>query len=728
MTDQALDAILFDGLNLTTGLEAKLWDAADQLRANSTLKASEYSTPVLGLIFLKYADNKFKEAERQIADKIRPYDEEADIRKLYIAECGFFLPEEARYDYLLEGHYKARHEGRQTLQKAIIAAMDAIEAHNESLNGTLPKQQYTNIADDDILESLLKAFSVIPMDAEGDLFGKIYEYFLGKFALAEGQKGGQFFTPTSIVKLIVEVIEPFRGKIYDPSCGSGGMFVQSAKFIKKHQSPARDKANKAQLLSIYGQERTKDTVDLAKMNLAVNGLNGDIQNVNSYYEDPFHLDRYISENNQGPFDYVMANPPFNVDGVQEEKLKDAVRFSQYGLPSKKDAKKTSSKKATKKVATFGNANYLWANLFGSALNQQGRAGFVMANSASDARGVEQEVRQNILHDDIVDVVMAISSNFFISVTLPITLWFYDKGKTEDRQGKTLFLDARNIYTQVTRALRTFTDCQLYNITAVVWLYRGEHDKYQQLLQRYQQALEQWQNGPIANPTNAEMPYEGIKKAEAALRQALPPLQKTLQTWYDEVKGLFPEGTSQVVETLTETNAQGEETTTTIKFANKLAQLNSTPTTADETTVSYKALQDLVLFADRQLKIKGNKAFGRLKVKDLLKKATTAYEHREFIQERINYFSQHLEWHQKRFPEGQYQDVEGLCKIAHTGEVTEQGHSLNPGRYVGVALEEDNLTAEEFKADMQALHARFAQLNQQAHQLEKTIEDNLKEML
>jgi type I restriction enzyme M protein len=344
-----------------------------------------------------------------------------------------FLPQEARYSYLLN-----LPEGRN-IGKAVNDAMKAIEAENEELKGVLP-QTYTRF-ENNVLVALLKLFSSIPMDIEGDVFGKIYEYFLGKFAASEGKKGGEFFTPTSIVKLIVDVIEPFHGRIYDPACGSGGMFVQSAKFVERHKKRASSE------IMVYGEEKTALTIQLCKMNLAVHGLSGDIKQGNTYYED--------IHSSIGKFDFVMANPPFNVNGVDKEKLKTDKRFP-YGLP-KPD-----------------NANYLWIQVFLSALNNSGRAGFVMANSASDARQTELEIRQKMIENNVVDVMIAVGSNFFYTVTLPVTLWFLDKGrKKTDRKDKVLFIDARHIYNQIDRAHRDFLPEQIEFISNIVRLYRGE---------------------------------------------------------------------------------------------------------------------------------------------------------------------------------------------------------------------------------------------------------------
>lgn len=417
----------------TTEVEKKLWEAADNLRANSTLKASEYSVPVLGLIFLRFADQKFQLVHEELQRDL-PTGSRRTIGKTdYQARGVLYLPVEARFGYL-----QALPEGAD-IGQAINDAMNLIEQENEDLRGVLPHNY--NRLDKPILFSLLKVFASIPLDIEGDAFGKIYEYFLGKFALAEGQHGGEFFTPTALVKLIVEVIEPFHGRILDPACGSGGMFVQSARFVQNHQrNPTRE-------VSVYGQEKTLETVRLCRMNLAVNGLSGDVKEGNTYYEN---LHQCLNR-----FDFVMANPPFNVDGVQKERLKGDPRYP-FGLPRS------------------DNANYLWIQEFYSALNDHGRAGFVMANSASDARNSEQEIRVKLLQAQVVDVMIAIGSNFFYTVTLPCTLWFFDKGKrATDRRDSVLFIDARHLYRQLDRAHRDFTPDQIEFLANIVRLYRTE---------------------------------------------------------------------------------------------------------------------------------------------------------------------------------------------------------------------------------------------------------------
>ncbi len=413
-------------------LEKRLWEAADELRANSKLKSSEYATPVLGLIFLRYADQRFNKAQAELEGK------GTGRRKIgkadYQARGVLFLPQAARFSTL-----QGLPEGSD-LGKAIADAMRAIEAENEELRDVLPKTYA--LLDNRTLVELLRVFSRTPMDAEGDTFGKIYEYFLSKFAMAEGSKGGEFFTPTSIVKLIVDIIEPFHGRILDPACGSGGMFVQSAKFVERHKN-----GNPLGEIAIYGQEKTTETVRLCKMNLAVHGLSGDIREGNSYYED--------IHQSVGKFDFAMANPPFNVDKVDKERIKDDPRFS-LGVPR------------------ADNANYLWIHMFYSALNEKGRAGFVMANSASDARASELEIRRRLIEGGVVDAMFAIGPNFFYTVTLPVTLWFFDKGKKDTaRADKMLFVDARQIYRQLDRAHRDFTPEQAEFLANIVRLYRGE---------------------------------------------------------------------------------------------------------------------------------------------------------------------------------------------------------------------------------------------------------------
>ena len=429
----------------TISLEKRLWDAADQFRANSGLKAQEYSGPILGLIFLRFAEVRFaaQRARLEKAGASSRRGSRVDEPAAYHADNILYLAPEARFDHLLTLPESAN------IGSKVNAAMREVEKHNPQLAGVLPKT--FNLFTGPLLKELLKKISEIPATLDFDAFGRIYEYFLGKFAMSEGQGGGEFYTPASIVQLLTQVIEPYHGRILDPACGSGGMFVQSARFVAEHhQNPAAE-------LSICGVEKTDETGRLARLNLAVHALEGDIRhggNVNSYYDDP-----HAAASNGGQFDFVLANPPFNVNAVDKERLKDLVgagRRFPFGLPK------------------TDNANYLWIQIFYSALNARGRAGFVMANSASDARSSEQELRQKLIEARAVDVMVAVGPNMFYTVTLPCTLWFLDRGKAETPRANTvLFIDARHIYRQVDRAHRDWTPAQIGFLANIVRLYRGE---------------------------------------------------------------------------------------------------------------------------------------------------------------------------------------------------------------------------------------------------------------
>jgi len=423
----------------TRSLETRLWEAADQLRANSDLKSQQYSQPVLGLIFLRFADVRFaarrKELEKAATSSRRG--SRVDDPEAYHSTGVLYLSVDARFDHLLE-----LPEGA-AVGKALNEAMRDIEKHNSQLAGVLPKTYET--FNSTLLKQLLKKISEIPATLDYDGFGRVYEYFLGEFAKSEGQKGGEFFTPSSIVRLLVEVIEPYHGRILDPACGSGGMFVQSARFVAEH------KKNPSAELSIHGQEKVAETARICRMNLAVHGLEGDIREAITYYDDPHDA--------TGKFDFVLANPPFNVNAVDKERLETDVGLARrypFGMPR------------------TDNANYLWIQLFYSALNERGRAGFVMANSASDARSSELELRRKLIEERAVDVVVTVGSNMFYTVTLPVTLWFLDRGKkNKKRANEVLFIDARHIYRQIDRAHRDWTEEQIGFIANLVRLWRGE---------------------------------------------------------------------------------------------------------------------------------------------------------------------------------------------------------------------------------------------------------------
>ncbi|WP_232535026.1 class I SAM-dependent DNA methyltransferase [Nocardia terpenica] len=414
-----------------TKVRATLWAAADELRANSKLTPGQYRDPVLGLVFLAYAENRFEQVREEVEANASARN--PAIPADYKAKGVLHVPEASRLSRLVE-----LPEG-EDVGAAVDTAIVQIEATNPELRDILPRG-YKKLERATLVE-LLRLFAPLPTQLSGDAFGFIYEDFLANFAAQEGRGGGEYFTPYSIVRVIVEILEPFHGRVFDPACGSGGMFVQCAKFVERHNKSA------SRELSVFGAEKTDDTVPLAKMNLALHGLSGDIRQANSYYEDPHHA--------VGAFDYVMANPPFNVDKVKKDQLAGDQRFP-FGMPK------------------ADNANYLWVQQFYAGLSRKGRAGFVMPNSASDAGHSEKLIRQELIETGAVDVMVAISSNFFYTVTLPVTLWFLDKAKIgTDRADQVLFIDARGIFNQVDRAHRDFLPEQIEFLANIVRLYRGE---------------------------------------------------------------------------------------------------------------------------------------------------------------------------------------------------------------------------------------------------------------
>ncbi|MGK0577876.1 N-6 DNA methylase [Macrococcus capreoli] len=546
-------------------LKKNLWEIADELRANSGLKASAYSIPVLGLIFLKFADAKYTRHEDEIKEEyevLKGGRREKKIEEIAIEKCGFYLPNQSRYSYLLNLSEEV------SIANKIKEAMEGIEEYSPEFVDVLPKDSYHNLSVDNnkILNRLLRNFNNIPTDSQNDIFGEVYEYFLGKFALAEGQGGGEFYTPRSVVRYMVEVLQPMEGKVLDPACGSGGMFVQTAHYAQEHKvknggSPLN--------LRAYGVERTGETVKLAKMNLFLNNIRGEVTEANSYYSDPY--------DSFGNFDYVLANPPFNVDNVELDLVKDQKRFNTYGVPQTKGKK-----------PKVPNGNYLWINQFATALNKTGRASLVMANSASDAGHSEKEIRKSLIEDGIVSQMVTLPSNMFSTVTLPATLWFFDKQKK--KKDEILFVDARNIFTQIDRSLREFSDEQIKNLAIINRLYEEDSESFYSLINEYENCRDR---------------------------------------------------------------ADSEE--------------------------------------DKK------------------------------------YFQKQIDWLLERFPDGKYQDVIGLCKVAMlNGEdgIIDQDYSLNPGRYVGVVIEDDGLTAEQFKGKLFDLNEEFKQLNEEAKDLEEQIEKNL----
>ena len=457
-------------------LKDDLWHAADVLRAGAHLAANKYGQPILGLIFLRYADILYKQHKAQIEEeynKSKGTRAEKSIKEISIKHCGFYLPPESYYSEINAAPDDAN---KATLVKK---AMEAIERENEKMDGVLPKEVYAQLVPEEepeLLSNIMRIFMDIPENISVDLFGEIYEFFLGEFALQEGKDGGTFYTPATVVRYMVEVLQPQNGekKILDPACGSGGMFVQAARYMHNHNK----QVDEVMKFRCYGVEKEPDTVKLAKMNLLLNNVRGEITEANSFYSDPY--------NAVGNFDYVMANPPFNVDEVVYDKVKDDPRFNTYGVPKNKSS---GTKKKSDKKETVPNANYLWINYFASSLNQTGKAALVMANSASDAGGSELEIRKKMIEEGIISQMVTLPSNMFSSVTLPATLWFFDKQKTtSDKKDKILFIDARSIFTQVDRAHRKFSDEQIKNLGIITRLYNGDTQAFRDLIAEYTAAL------------------------------------------------------------------------------------------------------------------------------------------------------------------------------------------------------------------------------------------------
>ena len=569
-------------------LKENLWHAADVLRAGAHLAANKYGQPILGLIFLRYADILFKQHKDEIEaeyNRTKGGRAEKSIKDIAMEKCGFYLPECAFYDVI--------NDAPDDANKAVLVkkAMEAIEDENPKMYGVLPKEVYAQLVPDEepeLLSNIVRIFKDIPENCTIDIFGEIYEYFLGNFALSEGKDGGAFYTPATVVRYMVNVLNPECGdkKFLDPACGSGGMFVQAARYMHEHNANEDEQMK----FRCYGVEKEPDTVKLAKMNLLLNNVRGDITEANSFYSDPY--------NAVGAFDYVMANPPFNVDEVVVDKVIDDARFNTYGVPRNKSK---SAKKASDKKETVPNANYLWIGYFATALNEKGKAALVMANSASDASGSEYEIRKKLIEEGVISQMVTLPSNMFSSVTLPATLWFFDKQKPNtNKKDEILFVDARNVFTQVDRAHRKFSDEQIKNLGIITKLYNGD--------------------------------------------------TKALADLIDEYK----------------------------------TELANAPEATD----------------DKEIKTK-------------------------------EYWQSQIDWLLERFPDGEYRDVIGLCKAAPLkGEdgIEDQDYSLNAGRYVGVVIEDDGMTEDEFKAEMLSLNNELSKLNEEAHSLETIIANNLKGLL
>ena len=656
-------------------LEAELWESADLLRAGSKLTSNQYCMPVLGLIFLRYAYSRFKMVEAEIlkdrpsrGGRVLPV-EASD----FAAKSALYLPREAQYAYLMElpeniasaGLTDREGQPINSLGEAVNNAMGLIEAQSEQLTGVLP-MTYTDFTDE-LLAELLRIFNNSALDeVGGDVIGRIYEYFLNKFAKNIAQDDGVFFTPKSLVKMIVNILEPQSGILLDPACGSGGMFVQSGDFV----NAAGMNANSA--MTFYGQEKVEYNAQLCLMNMAVHGLTGIIRSgdeANTFYHDVHNLN--------GCCDYVMANPPFNVDKVKAESCTAAGRLP-FGLPG------------VNKNKEFGNANYLWISYFYSYLNEHGRAGFVMASSATDSQGKDKDIREQLIKTGHVDVMISVGNNFFYTKSLPCTLWFFDRGKTAERQDKVLFIDARNYYTVVDRTLNEWSEWQLKNLNAIVWLYRGEIDKYQALLGAYyitaRDYLESLKSVYCSIAEDEDPVYAELKKATDAFSAAVDGIRRIqdcygIRTYVDAFYAAWKDTIESIV--------------------------------ADNTVFERLNLH----FVLRLKGYKNAKAFKKQQLMKLEKGQKSVLDELKMIDE--------AKWLVDRFGEGVYRDIPGLCKTADLEEIETKGWSLTPGAYVGVAPQEDD--GVDFAQRMGEIHRELLELQAQSNELMETISRNLKEM-
>ena len=696
-------------------LEDTLWEAADQLRANSKLTSSEYCMPILGIIFLRHATNRYNAVAARIEEEkaAGTLPKKLPITKAhFISRRALMLPEEARYETLI------RLPEGTLLGTALVEAMNAIERDFEPLAGQLPKD--FEKFDNDLLESMLRIFdSEALRRASGDVFGRIYEYFLMKFAIQGAQDNGEFFTPPSLVQTIVNVIEPDHGVVADLACGSGGMFVQSSHFMEDHGQNTMDR------VTFYGQEKTATTIRLAKMNLAVHGLEGEIREANTFYEDEHRL----SDGRPlwGNCDFMMANPPFNVDMVDAGKVKDDRRLP-FGLPG------------VNKNKTVSNANYLWISYFHSYLNAKGRAGFVMSSQASSAGHGEAEVRRKIVETGDVDVMMSIRSNFFYTRTVPCELWFFDKGKPAKRKDQVLMLDARNVYRKVTRKIFDFSVQQQQNLAAIVWLYRGENGRCLNVLDTYVDEAVRAASACFEN----EYSFEGFTAPVEALALALQALQDKMKPWLQSSGKPTPDDAP--VRDFAAAATAWEKEIAAYRLTFGRAQAHRSRYDAgwkDAADFSGKGLallsaesRQLITSLDQLGKLAtqlitlggaGHKSSeGQLWNPRDVKKAQQALDEarhllRHWLQE-VSYYHRQALWLVHRFPDGTWQDVPGLCKIVSRADIAAADWSLTPGRFVGVApaeVDEDF----DFAQSMRDIHGELKDLDREAGELAAKIQAN-----
>ncbi len=658
-----------NGLDNLKQIESSLWEAADQLRANSKLNASEYSMPVLGLIFLRHATNRFDATKAKIHKGLpsRGGRTREIVPQDFEKEAAIFLPEEARYDYLVD-----LPEG-QDLGAAINKAMRLIEEQVPAqLDGVLPKEYA--MFDKDLLADLVRIFNrdELRTATNDDLFGRICEYFLNKFAMSGAQEGGEFFTPPSLVRTIVNFIEPTRGEVLDPACGSGGMFVQAAHAITEAGKRV------AEEVTFHGREKAETNTRLARMNLAVHGIEGDIQQGNTFYD---RWDEFI-----GKCDFVMANPPFNVDMVDPQKVKGDPRlFTEKKIPG-----------ISAKSKTVSNANYLWIQYFYAYLNKKGRAGFVMAQSATDAGHGEKTIREQIIATGDVDIIVSIGTNFFYTRSLPCSLWFFDRGRPKARRDKVRMIDARNVYRVISRKIRDFSDEQLKNLTAITWLYRGEQDRYLGLIEQYfDRTLEGLKglessvkaiDGPLAELTAR---FDAFGNGKLAAGDAKNGFKAIIEERTEAIRAFTSERSKLLKDLQAWAGKNGGDAKATIarqrtrhdSFSPFVARLASLRKQIGEV---HRLTVRAIDHARKELAATKSTDWNNKEVKQQQDALDAARRDAIEAIRAVTYPFAQVTWLQTRFPDAHMVDVPGLCKVVTLDEIAKQDHSLTPGRYVGLA--------------------------------------------
>jgi len=684
-------------------IEKRLWSAADNLRANSGYAGNEYFLPVMGLVFLRHAFSRYLAVKDKVeaalpsrgGKKIAPGKEDFSLHS------AILLRPKARFDTLVGLPDSADRAG------AIIAAMESIEADYENLRGALPKSEYRELGNE-VLGELLRTLNPDQLKrVSGDVFGRIYEYFLTKFADQKAHDGGEFFTPVSLVSLIARVLDPQRGTVLDPACGSGGMFVQSARTVEEHgQSPTEQ-------LTFRGLEKNDTTIRLAKMNLAVHGLEGDIRRGNTYYDDPHEL--------LGKADYVMANPPFNVDEIDAGKVKSDARLL-FGLPG------------VNKKGKVSNGNYIWVSYFYSCLGKSGRAGFVMSSQASSAGHGEAQVRRKLVETGDVDVMIAIRSNFFYTRTVPCELWFFNRAKPKALRDKVLMIDARNVYRKVTRKIYDFSPEQERNLLAIVWLYRGETARYLNLVAGYcNRALDE--GGDCFNlgdeSDEPAAPVPGFIASLNALRAAMAPFLNTLrltpgvQRELDSALRAFNADAKSLQKALAgQKAAEAKKTNGELKqTVSRLAPIaEAGHRLAQQSDLLYKLAARLVETCERQCNAKASDAWNSGGITRARKLADHARRRAVEQLKKIHYFQRQARWLTERFPDAKLRNVEGLVKLADRAEIADNDWSLTPGRYVGVAPEAE-ADGFDFAETLHEIHVELEDLNAEAAALAATIKKN-----